>query len=1734
MFAAAIEQAGLFPLIAFTKGHAFCGAWLQPQTLEALTCEEPMDLRKAIALNELVLFETTLATGSQLTPFNKAIEDANRRLAEDQEQNFIYAIDIKQARGRQITPLPALGAPSTEPVNGGTGAIPALDPTPDLPGFDMGIEVRSPSDGPESRLEHWRRKLLDLTKRNRLLNLKPSSTAIAIFCPNIVALEDRLAAGKKLTIVHAPRRAAAPDQRDAELFSLRTGDDLARNIAADALERDQIIAAVPEKDLENGLLQLYRKARTDIQEGGSNTLFLALGMLRWRPTGEAERSFKAPLLLIPVKLERRSAASKVRLEQHEDDVVFNLTLLQMLRQDFGVSIPELAGALPRDSSGVDVAQIWEIVRRRVRDIPGFEVVEDVMLSTFSFAKYLMWKDLTDRLDALKKNAFVRHLVETPREAYRHSSTFVAPAETDDRIKPSELFMPLNADSSQVVAVHASGQAGDFVLEGPPGTGKSETIGNIIAHNLALGRRVLFVSEKMAALEVVYRRLRDKGLGDFCLELHSNRANKRDVINQLGHSWTARQKKSSAQWTEQADKLGQLRDELNGLVRARHRPASTGVSPRQAIGRVVRYGGIHSVELDWGADVDRDDRARTATGLSELHDIAKQLGQHFSALSREDQEVFSAIGTSEWSFAWQARSSQEGKELIMAARSMRDAKRDFSEHLGLMVPTDRVRDLEGLALLALLVPRVGRFDLGFSLEADAPRVLDAFEASLASLEQYQAILAGLSTKYDDNRIAGAPIDGWAAAWAKANSTMWPIGSLRRRRCAASITAYFALPQRAKPAQDLSILRDLAALLRKIAITSAELSSSMCWRGIDSDVAVCREAIALGRKLREAALRLADHPEKWPEQRAAIRSTFVDNRDLLEPGGPCANSALIYLKALAELRRASSAFLSTTESLRRDDWTLDDLEAQAAAVVERQARLPQWCAWVEIRKAAEERGLSCLIRALEARQLHPDQASDVLQTAYCRWLAPRLIDQRPELRRFSAIRQENLISAFRELDKEVAECTVAYIRATRSAEIPGLSDVNAPAGYGVLRRELQKKMRHKAVRELVHDMGHALLTLTPCLMMSPLSVAQFLSTESPLFDLVVFDEASQITVWDAIGTIARGKHVVIVGDPKQMPPTNFFDKSAANDDDADNADDLESILDEALSSGMLWHRLTGHYRSRHESLIAFSNHAYYDNQLVTYPSAETRSSTVSLRRVGGVYGKGSARTNPIEARAVVSEVLRRVRDPALSRLSLGIVTLNAEQQSLIDDLLDQERRADPELEKFFGEHVAEPIFIKNLETVQGDQRDVILLSIGYGPTAHEAKTMSMNFGPLNRKGGERRLNVAITRATTEVMVFASFDPGMIDLTRTSARAVQDLKHYLDFADRGPVALAEAIQSVGGEDQYDSDFELAVAEGLRKLGWTVHTQIGVSKFRIDLGVVHPGKPGVYLAGIECDGAAYHASPTARDRDRVRHLILERLGWTLLRIWSTEYFRSPVAVLSKTHEALLALVAKAAEQDQASQSANVDEVYDEQTEPNPEPVEVEEESTATDGVAEIESSMPEPPETKTALLAQSTTAPVVSSIPVEAQRFYEAAYEPVIAQMTAALIDTQGPMTFKLLSDQIARAHGFQRTGSDIKKRIWALACRARRYTSTPDGHKTFWPSNAEPQEAIPFRGLTLNAVSRAWVDVPYAERVGLAKEVIAENSNDPVARFAERIGIARLTAKARAELDELLTVATKVAKP
>jgi hypothetical protein len=1496
LFAALFEQMRLNPIVVLDEGHAYVGLWLRDEGFARPYINDLLALRKRVQLKEVIVIETTLVC--QRTAFKTAIKHAEDNLLNDKTQ-FVGLVDIARARDEQIRPLSYVRhshlqqeiARSTSSEPSDEEPLPVSLDVPDDAerlGGDA-VEWSHVSAGPGGRLGHWQRKLLDLTLRNPLLSMRASKTNIPLLAPDVGKLEDTLAEGKSLSIEPAPTHGA----RDEELHTQQTGDKLDEQVALAALKRGKIYSPIDQQKLEAALVDLYRKAKNDLEEGGANTLFLAIGILHWQRPGAGERTFRAPLVLIPVNITRQSIRSGIRLTLNDDEPRFNTTLLEMLRQDFDLDIKGLDGPLPADHSGTDIDAILTRMRQEVKEVAGFEVRNEVVLGTFSFAKYLMWKDLIDRTDKLKDNAVVRHLIDSPKEPFAQAGTFREPRELDSVTSRSELFTPLSYDSSQLAAVVASAEEKNFVMIGPPGTGKSQTIANIIAHNLGLGRTVLFVSEKAAALDVVFRRLREQGLGEFCLELHSNKARKLDVLKQLGEAWQVRSHYSQDDWARETQQLQQVRDELNQLVNALHEKHRNGSSIRTALGVAVSMADVPQIKLSWSnADVHDQDGYARLLAVGERIDLnAKEIGIIAG-------HPLGLLHNKDWSLSWQQSVLDQAIQLATQGSALLEQIAQLSKRLQLN-ELESILDknrLSALSRLAKAIANTAGKDLSFAFAPNVNETHKDIDSASELLSRFQQVFATLSCTYDRSCLLAFDHAAAQTLWNKSKSAWWLPRKIKEYQCRKLLMVHAGAAAKPDPEADLPHVQTLQLLDKEMAALAVQLEQVPGWRGLDSDIGIMKAHAELSTQIRGAMAALAKDADALVKLKAVVRGLVIDANEMLGTDGVLGAQLSRFIDSVSAFHESLVSFAAlasrNADELLALPAGLNDLLASCKQLGSAQQKMNAWCAWRRVRAEAVDLGLLPIVDAIERGQIAAGDAHRNIEANYARWWVAQKIDASAVIRNFVAVEHERKILNFRELDAKVREITAQAIRTRVRQGLVEKDAVGKSSQFGVIRRELEKRARHKPLRQLLSETSSAISALTPCLLMSPLSIAQYLPVDQKPFDLVIFDEASQITVWDAIGAIARGKQTIVVGDPKQLPPTRFFSADHSDDETQEEAD-LESILDEMLGANLPTINLSWHYRSRHESLITFSNHRYYKGELITFPSPVTEDRAVSLEFVGGTYDRGNSQTNRAEADRIVAEIERRLTDPATSKQTLGVVTFNQKQQTLILDLLDAARRNNPDLDQFFAEELIEPVFVKNLESVQGDERDVILFSTTFGPD--NTGRIAMNFGPLNQSGGERRLNVAITRARCELKVFSSMRAEQIDLSRTAAIGVRDLKHFLEFAERGARALAEAV--FGSVGDFDSPFEASVARALQEKGWTVHPQVGVSQFRIDLGIVDPHAPGNYLAGIECDGATYHRSATARDRDMVRESVLRGLGWEILRLWSTDYWIDPVGAIEKLH---------------------------------------------------------------------------------------------------------------------------------------------------------------------------------------------------------------------------------------------
>jgi very-short-patch-repair endonuclease len=1698
LYAACVEQAGLHPLVVIIKGHAFLAVWLDERTLATASDDDPIDVRKRIDAGEMLAIECTMLTGGQSQSFDKAVLQGRKHL--DDASKFHCVVDVARARKAMIRPLSGRISEGGgfEPIARSVAVNDQLGPLPVLPTVREApraiAEEAAPQD--ETRIDRWKRKLLDLTMHNRLLNFKAGAKTLTILCPDLARFEDRLAEGMSFQLCARPAEFSGGDVRDAETYRRVTGDDAVREVLGEELAAKRVRVDLDQTQLDRRALEIYREARLAQEESGTSALYCALGFLTWYQSDESDKPRSAPLLLLPVNLTRAGVDQGFKLEAGDDEPRVNVTLLEMLRVDFELSVLGL-DPLPTDESGLDVPRIFEIFRSAVAGIKRWEVTEDVQVGFFSFTKFLMWRDLQEHTHDLLENNVVRHLVHHRTEAFDAGGPIPQPDALDRERRPHSTFCPVSADSSQLAAVFAAADGRSFVLEGPPGTGKSQTITNIIAQCMAMGRSVLFVAEKNVALNVVHERLEACGLGDHCLELHSNKAKKTDVMRQIERAMARAATVEPKHWSTVSERVEQLRGSLNGYVEALHRRRASGESAYRGLSYLIGHDDVPLVRVDLGVPAAMDE-ARVA----KLRDLAHRIRTIGGPVGHVKDHPWRFVTRSQWDPLWQGRVSQALAAVL----------EDITRVLSAIEPVLRIL---GIALEA-------RSRARFSALAEASRTLvDApfipppmlLEADWITLQRRVTSMVEVGRRRDEARararqvfadtVNQADLSG-VLAELKRVASAWAPWRWFRRFLARRALRPLLLPGAVVPLTELEANVEQAVHLRR---EQAELDSlgtsveaalgSFYQRGEGrwSDLEAALTWVAAARKA--AASLSSDDPGMAVQLRQRWATMVSEAPELLGREGQHGRALLAFERAVSGLSANVAALETETGTLAGsllETLTPNALSALADRLKEQLDALPRlrgWCQWKEVRDAAVESGLLPIVEAFESGIISASLVPSVFDKAYYQWWTEHTLHEEPALRDFHAGEHNRRIAAFEEADQAQEALSREAIRARLATRAPsGAGAVSKDSALGILRKETQKKKRHMPVRALLGETGDVVMRLTPCFLMSPISVAQYLDPRMPKFDLVIFDEASQIPAWEAIGAIARGRAAIIVGDPKQLPPTSFFGRaeSTTEGDDSD-LEDLESILDDCIGAGLPWLRLRWHYRSRHESLIAFSNHHYYDNNLLTLPSADTLAVTnrgVSFQFVGGVYDKGKSRTNRQEAEAVVADVVRRLSLPGANG-SIGIVTLNTEQRTLIEDLLDAARRANPAIEPFFAEPRADRVFVKNLENVQGDERDVILFSIGYGPDA--AGKVSMNFGPMNRDGGHRRLNVAITRARIEVRVFSSLRAEQIDLTRTQARGVKDLRAFLDYAERGVRALREDVSVAHGCD-FDSPFEEAVCTKLRDLGWEVIPQVGCSGYRIDLGIVDPEARGRFLMGVECDGASYHSAASARDRDKLRASVLRGLGWKLYRIWSTDFWHDGATEIARLHEALQQEV-EASRERRARRST-------------------EDES----GVVPIAQPAPVAPAPTTAgPLAAASTAPSTTSGSAHGRNpytalalgrlgtpdtFYDEATSASIADVVRRTIVHEGPISLALLARRVGEAWAFGRVTAQVQERVKSQI--GLDVTRESDGDQLFlWPPGMSAGSFADYR-VNDGVLQRDANEIPLAEVRNAARQLLRQSGSIP----------------------------------
>jgi len=1598
-----------------------------------------------------------------------------------------------------------------------------------------------------------RGKLLDLTRRNRLLNYKESAKSIRI----IDELPDEIF------------RLLVNDEKDMQFLPMNTGSEDTHILETDSShELPVAIGAVASKHsdsylqtpfgdsvLERRCKKLMQESRTAIEETGSNLLHIAIGILEWYESDESSEKTRAPLILLPVKIEKTRLDKKSNCYNYVisytgEDIATNLSLAEKLKIDFELILPELGDCKTPE-------EYFEAVAVTVSHRKRWRVAREMVLGLFSFSKLLMYRDLDPaHWPTLTDHKNIATILAGQQEGEAlEERPYGEEYDLDRDSKALDLLLVLDADSSQTsVIIDAIHKRINLVVEGPPGTGKSQTITNIIAAGLNQGLSILFVAEKKAALEVVRSRLNHAGLGDFCLELHSHKTQKGQMHSDITKR-ILKEFRDAATIDREVEDLARERDKLmsyTNLVNSVVGPNGETVYDifwaveryrEETGGRELRFAVNNPLALSRNQMNERGYLLRDVARLrQELTDSAIQSWSNFVPINvlPGDERVLSEymsnlvdllshlqcfLETHLLGCRWP--SPRTVKELYalksINISSLDDLPQDYFQNL-----STALSQPENIVVLRELETTITAFrshtaeaqvltDNMDNLSDDLAKEIIGCSSALEAIgfgkntfkelselsvkqELIYSILVRLSAILDKARVcfavaplsfidsrqvinlhhvlASAPFENAAqchpehtlestvTVFQEARSqcekiaddlsnhgnffllrylpeideltslardlrsfrgSMFAIFSARYRSLRRTAKNLLTDPKQLKVKNLVERIEGLVDTLRDIDAVNSNQSykqklgpiytgMSTDWKLLDEYITWAQNfatvtgspslAYSLSQRFSELSPQIADlaqavkllHSEleecRYDEHldssasiaealpkflaiiemrnallvplkshskldaipmvrltgaaKAYISANITEASLAARPYSELLGTDYVGVETDTERLLATSMWLATVrnegklvetvfdwlicaETARRKDiliglhkevesfwikkeaiiaeisryggpvglnplWdtgndhTLEQLIEILNGYLLHIGGLVSWGDYSQVLRKADELGLAPITDAISRERLTPDQSVAIYGDAAFEGMAREVLRLYPDLAGFTRIGYEASRERFAKIDRRIMENArerIAY--KTSQRRLPrgiGSGPVKEHTDLQLLSRELQKKKRHIPIRQLVRRAGAALQGLKPCFMMSPLSVAQYLDPQNISFDLVVMDEASQLKPEDALGAIARAKQLIVVGDPKQLPPTSFFDRTDSGaEEDGDEVmaiQDTESILDICMTTYDK-RRLRWHYRSAHESLIAFSNNRFYDDDLIIFPSPLGDHSNYGVHRhyiEGATYLKGR---NRIEAETVVLAVVEHFRSNPTT--SLGVATFNREQAELVSDILDNKQKEHSWLEKAIKdtEGTEEPFFVKNLENVQGDERDVIFVSTTYGPDPSTGRVFQ-RFGPIAGETGWRRLNVIFTRAKKQLELFTSLRAADIKLSESPSKGAVALKEYLDYAETGRLP----DYGTTGSKEADSDFEVAVTHHLNLHGFKTAAQVGVAGFFIDIGVKHPDREGEFILGIECDGATYHSAKSVRDRDRLRQEILEKKGWRIHRIWSTDWFKN------------------------------------------------------------------------------------------------------------------------------------------------------------------------------------------------------------------------------------------------------
>lgn len=1276
----------------------------------------------------------------------------------------------------------------------------------------------------ENRLKTYSMHLLDLGKKNRLLNYKETGyRTITVLHPNMEIIFHKMTASSVFRIFPLdPLLKEYHDRLDGTNQSLEEYSSAkVFDIARQAAKENDLICYKQGVFLSKVLKIIAKEYQNSCLEKGINPLYMTFGLVRYFD----DQDYRAPLFLIPITMKEENGIYKIK--PCEEEAILNPTLVYLLKNRYRLSLEE-----PDTLSFEEYFSKYKEVFKKNQ----MELSSHVSIGIYSFLKMNMYNDLMTHQELVLQNKNVNSLLsQTPYEQV---------------LTPNPIYPVVDADASQKEAITDAMSGLSFVLQGPPGSGKSQTITNIISSALAGGKKVLFVSEKQAALNVVYENLKRVGLHSFAMALHSHKMNKKDFIDELYKTASLPHYEIQNDLADLSIKQRFSSDKLQEYCRLLH-------APMEEVGGKSLYDCYASFlkakqppfvyPIDNIKNHSKDFLEQCVRLLDRYGVLAKPIYDYrnspFYAYINQDLNVA----------RYEAKPMLE--ELYLFYQTNAVVLQKINRHLPLAIRNyqqilSSLDIIEKVVSLRLFLPDYFEKKKRKQLQGLLKRYLVLEEeTSHARVERFFT-----------NRIFDLDLEMKITAFKRVSFSVKKYFSVTYHRLKKELLSYCKV--RMKDADLLEKLEE--ALLYQQKKQSLKEVLSLLPQGY---------SFFEYQQMNEDIQSLENFPyeRNWTvEQYRLVRADFTD--------------ILIQLKqqTVFPFEKYTNLFDSKRIHLVTDD--LDEISLRLKQMLDQIEELVPYVQILGIVSELKDKNILSYLHLALDQQLPLDDLSSCFEAVFYRNLIDRTIESSPLLKELMTYGTHPLVEEFKKVDQLCLSANQAKIVSALSKQRPD-NNIVAGSKFQLLVKEYNKTRKQKPIRLLLEEIWEFALTIKPIFLMSPLSVSTYLNSRSDMFDLVIFDEASQVFAWDALGAIYRAKQCIIIGDHQQLPPSRFF--SAGLDDEEEDDEPIESILDQA-SMVFAIKKLSWHYRSRSEELIAFSNRRFYQGRLITIPQAKrhTDGFGIDFYPTDGIYDV-KTQTNRIEAFKVVDLVVEAMR--TYPNRSLGVITFSSAQADLIEEVLEERKKNEQLPADYFSMEKDEPFFIKNLESVQGDERDIIIFSICYG--YNKEKKFYQRFGPLNNVGGEKRLNVAVTRAKYNIRVVTSIHASDIRLEKTDSLGVQYLKEYLDYA--------EHIQTkmLPKQPSYDGVLE-SVCRFLEDQGYLCHPLVGTSDFKIDLAVSHP-LTKEYKMAVMLD-AVRSCVGSISDVFRLQQTLLERLGWSYYRLFSTDWVYDRKREQEKLLEAL------------------------------------------------------------------------------------------------------------------------------------------------------------------------------------------------------------------------------------------